>query len=160
MMLPSILPEAYKRAALVVAVLLVVVALVAYGRGLGLKEGALELETARGTWLKQKAEAEAANRAKEQQIHADYASAIAKGIERENSLRDAFNAARSSSDGLRGTVATLRGQLSDASAASARLAADTALAVFGECSSRYGAVAEAADRHASDAATCRDAWPE
>lgn len=159
MMLPSILPEAYKRAAIVVAILLVVVALVAYGRGLGINEGRVELYKARAEWQAQATAAEAANRDKEQQTHADYEAAISKGIEREKALRTDLDAARAAAGGLRDTVTALRGSLSAASSEAARLTADAALAVFSECAARYGTVAELADRHANDAETCHDAWP-
>ena len=37
--------------------------------------------------------------------------------------------------------------------------AAAATVVFEQCSERYAALAEIADRHANDAATCRAAWP-
>lgn len=68
--------------------------------------------------------------------------------------------------GLRRQLDSVRSDLADVPAriaAASRAAVDeyaaAATVVFQQCSERYAAMAQVADRHANDAATCRAAWP-
>ena len=76
----------------------------------------------------------------------------------EKLVADAAAAGRAA-DGLRGEIASLRRGLSAAGAEANRRTADAALDVFQQCADEYRAVAQAADRHASDAVTLDQAWP-
>ena len=103
--------------------------------------------------------AESAARAKEQSLMNKLAEAQNAATERETKLRADYDAARRAALGLRNTVASLRGGLPSASSDACRITADTALAVFGECSAEYQRVAEIADRHASYQETIEESWP-
>lgn len=81
-------------------------------------------------------------------------------IERETNLRRAAGAARESADGLRDELAELRRRLPDLAAEACRVRADALAELFGACAARYRSVAESADRHAGDAQTLSDAWPQ
>ena len=76
----------------------------------------------------------------------------------EKLVADAAAAGRAA-DGLRSQIASLRRGLSAATAEANRRTADAALDVFQQCADEYRAVAQAADRHASDAVTLDQAWP-
>lgn len=137
--------------------LLILVAVLAGIFAYGWSAGAGHVQ---GKWDQAKAVQLQSARAKEQSINQRIQEAQNAATEREKKLRADADSARAAAGGLRDTVATLRGQLSAATAEACRSTADAALAVFGECQARYGAVAEAADGHANDAQLCRDAWPE
>ena len=76
----------------------------------------------------------------------------------EKLVADAAAAGRAA-DGLRDEISGLRRGLSAATAEANRRTADVALDVFQQCTDEYRAVAQAADRHASDAVTLDQAWP-
>ncbi len=69
------------------------------------------------------------------------------------------NGINASSSRVRDTIKTVRDSLSSASSETLHNNADTALQLFGECQSEYSKVAEAAQRHASDAQLLEEAWP-
>lgn len=104
--------------------------------------------------------AEQQSRAHEQSMQQKLNEAIHDATERENKLRADYAAVHVASLGLRDTIATLRGKLPSNTGQANAATADAALAVFGECAAEIGRVAQFADRHASDAETCRAAWPE
>lgn len=62
-------------------------------------------------------------------------------------------------DGLHRDLATVPARIATASRAAVDEYAATATVVFQQCSTRYAAMAAAADGHANDAATCHAAWP-
>lgn len=103
--------------------------------------------------------AEAASRAREQQILNQVRKAEHDSAQREKALRAEFAALQRSNLGLRNTVATLRANLPALAADACRQTADTALAVFGDCTARLGEMAAAADGHANDVQTLMEAWP-
>lgn len=80
--------------------------------------------------------------------------------EREKRLQDSAAASAAANDSLRDTIQALRKRLSSNSIAANSAAADTLAIVFSECSGRYAAVAEDADRFANEAATLNEAWPK
>lgn len=80
--------------------------------------------------------------------------------EREAKLRGDLSAAVSAAGGLRHTVAALRSRMSSATPAAVTETADTLAELFEQCVGDYRAMAEAADRHALDAATLSEAWPK
>jgi hypothetical protein len=94
----------------------------------------------------------------ERSQHARVAQAERAARAREVLLRDAAAAARAERDSVR-----------DASAAAVRTAQESAAAcperaaalgaVFDQCTARYEALAQRADRHASDVRTLIEAWP-
>lgn len=137
-----------------------VVAAFAYGWSVGAGRVQTEWDAAKVAQLQAALEAEQSARAKEQSMQQKIQEAQHAATERETKLRADADAARAAAGSLRDTVAALRGELSAAPAEACRVTADAALAVFGECADRYQRVAEAADRHASDAQLLADAWPE
>lgn len=80
-------------------------------------------------------------------------------IKREAALRRDVGAARDALYGLRGATDRVRRELPGASAAAALDAADTGAELLATCAGRYAELAAAADGHAQDALTLREAWP-
>lgn len=100
-----------------------------------------------------------AARAQEQTWQARYNQGVEDARKREKQLaEDALAAARAAA-GMRHTIADLRQRLPESTAETCHDAARSLAVVLSECTGRYGEVAAAADGHASDAQTCRDAWP-
>lgn len=62
-------------------------------------------------------------------------------------------------DGLQRDLATVPDRIATASRAAVDEFAATSAVVFEQCVGRYAALAQLADQHANDAATCRAAWP-
>lgn len=156
----GLIPAQYRAIALVVAIALVLLAIFASGWSHGAGAVQAKWDAEKVVMQQQAHAAELASRAKEQSLMTKLTEAKNAATIREQKIRADADAARAASGGLRDTIAALRGELSKATAEACRSTADAALAVFGECQARYGAVAEAADRHASDASLYLDAWPE
>lgn len=89
-------------------------------------------------------------RSEEREAAALKDKAIKEGVEREKKLRETIALRESVNDGLRYTLNNLRQRVSGETGEACRGTALTLAAVFEECVGRYSAVAEAADRHASD----------
>lgn len=142
-----------------VAILLIVTVFYFLGWSRGGNEVQAEWDKAKTKQLDVAIAAERANRDKEQSMEQKLNEAQNAAIARENALHADYVAAHTAVLGLRDTVTTLRGQLSSAPLEACRVTADLALKVFGDCTDQYREVAEAADRHASDARTLSDAWP-
>ncbi len=100
-----------------------------------------------------------AARQAESRLRAQVMEAQEDARKREKTLVAAAAAAGRAADGLRSQIASLRRGLSAATAEANRRTADAALDVFQQCADEYRAVAQAADRHASDAVTLDQAWP-
>lgn len=156
----SFIPAPYRIAAWIVAVLLIA-GLIFAG---GFKEGSIRV---RADWDAEKiavaaqaAIAEQENRAKELALSQKLQEAQHAATIREIKLRSDASSAAAAASRLRDTIATIRGQLPEYSGSAAAVTADAGLVVFGECAQEYRALAERADRHASDAKTCGDAWPK
>lgn len=108
------------------------------------------------------AEREAASarvRKVEGDFNAKYQSALNAGRDRERVLRADLVAVRDAAASVRTQAAEAARRLAQAPAPAVLEYANTLGDVFAECSARYGAVATAADGHASDARTLIEAWP-
>lgn len=154
------IPMAWRIGAMIVAIFLILLAVFAAGWSHGAAGVRAEWDAEKIIQQQQVNASELAARAKEQSLMNKLTEAQNAATIREQKIRADADTARAAAGSLRDTVTALRGQLSASSAETCRNTADTALAVFGECADRYQRLAEAADRHASDATTCRDAWPE
>lgn len=125
----------------------------AYQQGIG-------YDRAMAAWGEAKIRDNQAALQKERQLQKDKNDAEQQSAVREARLRADYAAAHAAALGLRDTVANLRGHLASAPVEACRETAAAALAVFGECTAQLGAVAEAADGHASDVETLSAAWPK
>ena len=72
--------------------------------------------------------------------------------------RDVANA-QSAVVGLRNDLGALRARLATSTESSCRATADSLGILLGQCAENYRAMAEVADRHASDVQTLIEAWP-
>lgn len=96
---------------------------------------------------------------KERSFNDQLRKAQDEATQREANLRAAADTSRRSADGLRLTLEKLRASNATATPATVIARADTTADLLGACVSEYRAVAEAADRIASDRQTLIDAWP-
>ena len=131
---------------------------------LGMKLGAAgvrsdwQAETSRHAAERDKALKQVREKEREQTARAEEARKHAE--QHAKQLAEDVAAAGVAADSLRQQVARLQRGLSSASAEANRRTADAALDVFQQCADRYRSVAAAADRHASDAVTLSEAWPQ
>lgn len=156
----SLIPAQYRAVIVAIAIALVCLAIFSAGWSVGAGRVQSQWDSEKIVQQQQAHAAEMAARAKEQSLINKSQEAQNAATIREQKIRADADAARAAAGGLRNTIAALRGQLSSTTAEACRSTADAALAVFGDCQARYGALAEAADRHASDVKHCLDAWPE
>lgn len=105
------------------------------------------------------AKAQSDARATEKALYDKLQEAQNNATKRENKLRSDAAAARSTADGLRDTIYSIRADLPSYSQSAAVATADTAAELLQQCSDAYRGVAEAADRIASDRQTLIEAWP-
>lgn len=103
--------------------------------------------------------AEAKNRAIETALNQQLQDAQNAARTRETTLRRDADAARKSAGGLRDELAALNRRLAEAPLEAVLVGTAAVGDVLLECTERYRAVAEKADRHASDVKTLSDAWP-
>lgn len=99
-------------------------------------------------------------RLKERAMNKKVEDARNEAIQREARIRSAAAGARNAADSLRDELADLRRRIPSLTGEALRERADTLAELFGACTAEYREMAEAADRHASDAKTLSDAWPE
>lgn len=78
---------------------------------------------------------------------------------REQVIRSLAAGSASASYGLRDTLAAIRAGVPNASADALGKSVTALSTVLADCSGRYQALAERADRHASDVKTLQDSWP-
>lgn len=156
----SLIPTPYRILVLAIAAALIFGAVYALGHAHGAAGVQAAWDKAKADQLQATIAAEASARQKEHEMTTKLEQAQNEATERETKLRADYAAAHAAALGLRDTVDSLRRSLSGDSIEACRATADAALAVFGECQARYGAVAEAADGCASDVKTLSDAWPE
>ena len=107
----------------------------------------------------ERAQAQANARAAETAHNTRLQEAQDAATTREIALRRDAAGARTQLAGLRDELATTRAQLAGATRASLIDRAAASHDVFEQCASRYGELAEKADRHAIDAGKLFDAWP-
>lgn len=86
--------------------------------------------------------------------------ALNEASQREKNLRTVVARVSAERDGLRDELAASRGAIDTASVASLRKRVAALTDVFEQCSIRYSAVAEKADRHAADSLMFDHAWPK
>jgi len=106
---------------------------------------------------------QSAMRAMESHFNEQMHTAMQEANAREHNLRAAAAAAGNSAARLRTQLQQLRHELASADAANpaatALKGAAAAADILAECAAEYQQLAAKADRHASDAVTCRAAWP-
>lgn len=83
-----------------------------------------------------------------------------EATKRETQLRADLAASRNALGILQHTANTLRRDVSGYPQRAAAHAAATAAELLTDCAATYASLAEKADRHAADALTLRDAWPQ
>ena len=98
-------------------------------------------------------------RADERAINKTYVEALNAARTRETVLRRDRDAARAESDGLREQLSDATRRIADAPPAAVAEYATTAGELLAECSRERTAFAAAADGHAADVRTLREAWP-
>lgn len=111
-------------------------------------------------YTKKGMEAERAARAKEASLNAQIEDARNAAVFRDRKITELSRTLVTTSNGLRDTISSLRRQLSADSIVTLRNKANTSLHLLGECQERYGELAEAADRHASDVVMLEESWPK
>ena len=92
-------------------------------------------------------------------VAANYQGALNDAIKKQATLQAAADRARRERDSLQHKLSDAEQRIADAPAAAVREYAATANKLLGQCSERYAELAIRADGHATDAATCRTAWP-
>ena len=107
----------------------------------------------------EKLQAQADGRAAERSISTTYLKALNDARTREALLRTDLGRLRAASDSLRQQNTHAARQLAAAPHAAILEYATALGVVFAECRQEYGALAAAADGHASDVRTIVDAWP-
>ena len=133
-----------------------------------------EINGLKATYAQAAEKAQEAARTKEQALQTKLNEALNEANERakrseelakKNSVA-AVSASRTS-DSLRNQLATVRAELSQATAETARNYAAALSTVFGECvekyrasAERYSELARSATGHASDSKTLEDSWPQ
>jgi len=86
-------------------------------------------------------------------------AALAAGVNREKLINNLSASSTATVGSLRDTIATIsRGVPSD-TIETLRTTVTTLSSVFGDCTTKYRAMAETADRHANDQKTLSDAYP-
>ena len=104
--------------------------------------------------------AETAAREREAAMTRQLQDAQAAGALREHTIKTLSVAANTASVSLRDTLGAINRGVPTATIAALRQSTSTLSSVLDDCQNRYRTVAEAADRHASDAKTLTDAWPK
>lgn len=106
------------------------------------------------------AEAKEAARLREADLTKQRDDALAKGNERETTLRTVAAGGAAASISLRDTLSGISNGVPLATIETLRHATSTLATVLTDCQGRYRELAEKADRHASDTKTLSDAWPK
>lgn len=156
----NLIPAPYRILAGAIAVVLTCLAIFAMGWSHGADGVQARWDKAKALQMQAALAAEHEARAKERSMNQKLQEAENAASEREKKLRADYAAAHAAARGLRDTVADLSGKLAAATPETCRATANAALAVLGDCSDQYRAVAEAADGHASDVRTLTEAWPD
>ena len=144
----------------VVGVAAVVVALIAGGNLFIRHERAIGYEQCRSEVAEQENADLKAAREDTTRLFALYDKAQLEGAEREKNLVLQRDRAGAAADGLRDTLADVRGRLPKLAAETCRAYADAGLRLLGECQGRYRAMAERAAGHFNDWQTLDQGWPQ
>jgi hypothetical protein len=110
-------------------------------------------------WAKAEAKAEAAAKLQKEQWDAKAADASKQGDSREQVISGLIVANTRASNSLRDTANAIRDSVPTATIETLRKTTTALTDVFTDCQGRYVEMAGIADRHASDAKTLSDAWP-
>ena len=137
-------------------------AIIVFGSGYKLGGDSVESDWQREKIVQQQASIAANNaaRIKEQYLASKLQDAQNAAKSREITLRNDANRANSAAASLRDKLIAIRNGLPEESAKACSVTASAAIDVFGQCAEEYRAMAEDADRHASDAMTLSEAWPD
>lgn len=149
----------YKLAIQIGAVVLAIVAMCAFYGTFKTKQQQIGYDRAAAEYTKKALEAEKIVRLKEQEYHDQVEKARDEAAIQDARIATLNKSTVDTVAGLRNTITTLRSKVASNSQEANRVTADTALALFGECTKRYRDVAEAADKHARDVKMLQDAWP-
>lgn len=156
----QLIPNPYRLAAQALAVALVIAALIAFGWSNGADHVQTKWDAEKGRAMAAQIIAEQTARVREQSMISQIRKAENDANDREEKRRAAVAAAGDSADKLRIALNTIRNGLPGNSADACRATASTALAVFGECSTALGEMADQADGITSDRQTLIDSWPK
>lgn len=160
MNLPIITPNLYRIGAQVVAVVLVIVAVIAWWNSHNAGQQKIGYDKANVEWNAWKASEDAKNDAENLARIKKKEIAQNEAAKRQTDLESVAAGLRSERDRVRNENATLHSRISTLAVDAARRVADAGLTVFSECSDRYSAVAIAADQCYSERQTLIDAWPK
>lgn len=160
MMLQSIIPEPWRMASRLLAVLLVLIAIYAIGRSHGSASVQVAWDADKSRALAAQVVAEQAAREREQSMISQIRKAEHDANDREEKRRAAVAAADKSADRLRIALNAIRDSLPGNPADACCSAASASLVVFGECADALGAMAGEAGRLAGDEQKLIDAWPK
>lgn len=114
----------------------------------------------RAEWAQKLQDEKDAAARREAELRAQRDDAIAQGVTRETLIRNLAAGSNASSVGLRDALTTIRNGVPSATVEALRNSTTTLTTVLADCQARYRSLAETADRHASDARTLSDAWPQ
>ena len=95
----------------------------------------------------------------ERSINEKYQGVLNEARQKQAVLQAAADRAGRERDGLRKQLSAAEQRFADAAPSALIEYASTVNQLFGQCSERYTELAARADGHATDAATCRAAWP-
>lgn len=110
-------------------------------------------------WNEANAAAITKQHADQQRLQKQKDDAINEANEREKALRADVARVSAQRDGLRNELAASRGAINTASIQTLRARVTALTDVFEQCTERYIAVAQKADRHAADTLMFDRAWP-
>ena len=156
----AIIPVEYRFTAQIIGIVALGLALMLGYYRLTAYHEAIGYQHAVDVFAAQSHRAEVAARAQEKTMNDQIRKAEDDAAEREKRHKVELAVAQSRYVRMRDDYAALRANLSGLSAAACAATADAALDVFEQCSAELGALAQAADGHASDAQTLTDAWPK
>lgn len=114
----------------------------------------------RKEWKEQEVAAKEASRIRETELLKQRDDAVAKRDEREITIRNLAAGSSAASLSLRDTLNAINTGVPTATIETLRQSTATLSTVLNECQARYRGLAEKADRHANDAKTLDDAWPQ
>jgi hypothetical protein len=124
---------------------------------IGRKEGRGEVQ---GLWNKQKSLDEETFRLRSEANQKIVDTALTQGEQREAIIKTLAASSTAASSGLRDTIAAFNRSSATATTQALIERAAAASSLLGDCSDRYRSLAEKADRHANDARTISEAWPQ
>lgn len=126
-------------------------------RDIGRKEGRGEVQ---GLWDRQKALDAETFRLRSEANQKIVDTALTQGEQREAIIKTLAASSTAASSSLRDTIAAFNRSSATATTQALIERAAAASSLLGDCSDRYRSVAEKADRHANDARTISEAWPQ